>query len=186
VDEERDEARARLEQEYLAGSLSAEEYTQRRRELHEQGVRVDGREVERERAFASWGRRAAGLAIDSALLVVLVVVTIPVALAGSSALADLAAALLGFEILVLPFAYQWLMIGACGQTLGKMTVGVRVVRASDGSRFGYLVSLGRVASIWLLSIFTLPLLLAYLWPLWDARNQTLYDKMAGTVVVRTG
>jgi uncharacterized RDD family membrane protein YckC len=31
----------------------------------------------------------------------------------------------------------------------------------------------------------LPLLLAYLWPIWDRRNQTLYDKMAGTIVVRT-
>jgi uncharacterized RDD family membrane protein YckC len=30
----------------------------------------------------------------------------------------------------------------------------------------------------------LPLLLAYLWPLWDKRNQTLYDKMASTLVVR--
>jgi uncharacterized RDD family membrane protein YckC len=29
-----------------------------------------------------------------------------------------------------------------------------------------------------------PILLAYLWPLWDRRNQTLYDKMAGTIVVR--
>jgi uncharacterized RDD family membrane protein YckC len=26
--------------------------------------------------------------------------------------------------------------------------------------------------------------LAYLWPLWDRRNQTLYDKMVDTVVVR--
>ena len=43
---------------------------------------------------------------------------------------------------------------------------------------------GRVASVWLLAILWLPLLLAYLWPLWDARNQTLYDKLAGTIVVR--
>jgi hypothetical protein len=30
------------------------------------------------------------------------------------------------------------------------------------------------------------LLLAYLWPLWDKRNQTLYDKIVSTIVVRVG
>jgi uncharacterized RDD family membrane protein YckC len=29
-----------------------------------------------------------------------------------------------------------------------------------------------------------PLLLAYLWPLWDERNQTIYDKFVNTIVVR--
>jgi uncharacterized RDD family membrane protein YckC len=37
----------------------------------------------------------------------------------------------------------------------------------------------------LLSIVTIPILLSYLWPLWDTRNQTLHDKMANTIVVRT-
>ena len=32
--------------------------------------------------------------------------------------------------------------------------------------------------------FLLPLVLAYLWPLWDKRNQTLDDKMVNTIVVR--
>ena len=36
----------------------------------------------------------------------------------------------------------------------------------------------RVASTWAFAVVTLPLLLAYLWPLWDPRNQTLHDKMA--------
>ena len=87
-------------------------------------------------------------------------------------------------ILVLPSVYQWLMVGRWGQTLGKMALGVRVVRAEDASRVAYARSAGRVASAWLLGIFTLPLLLAYLWPLWDRRNQTLYDKMVNTIVVR--
>jgi uncharacterized RDD family membrane protein YckC len=87
-------------------------------------------------------------------------------------------------ILVLPSVYQWLMVGRWGQTLGKMALGVRVVRAEDASRVAYARSAGRVASAWLLGIFTLPLLLAYLWPLWDRRNQTLYDKMVKTIVVR--
>ena len=31
-----------------------------------------------------------------------------------------------------------------------------------------------------------PLLLSYLWPLWDDRGQALHDKGAGTRVVRAG
>jgi len=34
-----------------------------------------------------------------------------------------------------------------------------------------------------LGFFALPLLVAYLWPLWE-RKQTLYDKMVNTIVVR--
>jgi uncharacterized RDD family membrane protein YckC len=35
-----------------------------------------------------------------------------------------------------------------------------------------------------LSFCSLPLLISYLWPLWDSRNQTLHDKMASTIVVK--
>jgi uncharacterized RDD family membrane protein YckC len=43
----------------------------------------------------------------------------------------------GFEILLLPSLYQWLMVGARGQTLGKMALGVRVARAEDAGPVGY-------------------------------------------------
>jgi uncharacterized RDD family membrane protein YckC len=82
--------------------------------------------------------------------------------------------------------YQWLMIGKWGQTVGKMALGIKVLRSEDASRVSYARALGRAASIALLGIFSLPLLLAYLWPLWDKRNQTLYDKMTSTVVAKLG
>ena len=96
-----------------------------------------------------------------------------------------AAALLIFFVWFLGPIYAWLMVGAFGQTLGKMAVGVRVVRRTDASRVSYGRAFGRAASTWLLGVFVFPILLAYLWPLWDRRNQTLYDKMAGTIVVVT-
>ena len=71
-----------------------------------------------------------------------------------------------------------------GTELGKMALGIRVVRNEDADRVSYPRALGRASSVWVLGIFSLPLLLAYLWPLWDRRNQTLYDKMASTIVVR--
>jgi uncharacterized RDD family membrane protein YckC len=71
-----------------------------------------------------------------------------------------------------------------GQTLGKMALGVRVVQAADGERVGYGRALARVACVWVLGLFVVPLLLAYLWPLWDERNQTLYNKLVDTAVVK--
>ena len=61
---------------------------------------------------------------------------------------------------VLPSLYQWLMVGAWGQTLGKMALRVRVVRGKDAGPVGYARALGRVASAWALGFFVVPLLLA--------------------------
>jgi uncharacterized RDD family membrane protein YckC len=170
--QEYEEARARLERDYLAGSLSADEYTRLRRELHETGALT--REVSAEVPLASWGSRAAASILD--WIVVIGVLTV------MPAWGLVFGTVLGF--LLLPILYFWLMVGAWDRTLGKMALGVRVVRAADGGRVGYPRALGRVACIWMLGIFVVPLLLAYLWPLWDERNQTLYDKLVETVVVK--
>jgi uncharacterized RDD family membrane protein YckC len=166
------DAKARLERDYLAGELSADEYTRLRRELHESVSGAISPALPTEFPLASWGRRAAALLLDAFIVVVGLTV-----LEGFS-LGEVLA------IILLPVLYHWLMVGVWGQTLGKMALGVRVVRATDAGRVGYSRALGRVACIWVLGVLVLPLLLAYLWPLWDKRNQTLYDKMVDTVVVR--
>lgn len=201
----------RLEQEYLAGGMSADEYTRRRRELEERAstpedvpeepvvrepmppmhapereVRASGDPVTGA-LLASWGRRAGGWFVDLLVYVVAFVVTFVLALATEDATGevDAWAALLVFFVWFLgPSLYSWLLVGAFGQTLGKMAVGITVVQSADAERVGYLRALGRTASTWLLGLLFFPILLAYLWPLWDERNQTLYDKMAGTIVVR--
>ena len=72
--------------------------------------------------------------------------------------------------------------GRTGQTLGKKWVGIKVVREATGAVPGIGLALGRVL---LQSILTsLTLYLNVLWPLWDARNQTLHDKVCSTVVIR--
>jgi uncharacterized RDD family membrane protein YckC len=69
--------------------------------------------------------------------------------------------------------------GPTGQTIGKKTVGIRVVDFATGGPIGYgrgfLRYVGRIAS----GI----LLLGYLWMLWDPEKQTWHDKIANTVVV---
>jgi uncharacterized RDD family membrane protein YckC len=90
-----------------------------------------------------------------------------------------------FAFVAFPVLYWWLMVGRWGQTLGKMALGEKVVRAEDGRPVGYARAFGRTATQSLLGLFVLPLLIAYVWPLWDRRKQTLYDKMVGTIVVRS-
>ena len=191
---------ARLERDYLAGSISAEEYTRLRRQLHES---VSAQESAPEPGsvpadvaddplaglrLAGWGRRAAALLVDWLLLIAVMVAVGVWAFWNIDPVfedpGDVQVTVLFFAVFVFPSMYQWLMVGRWGQTLGKMALGVRVVRGEDAERVGYARACGRVASAWVLGLVVLPLLLAYIWPLWDKRNQTLYDRMVNTIVVR--
>ena len=82
---------------------------------------------------------------------------------------------------VLFMLYFTLLTGEGGQTLGKMLLGIRV-QSMDGSSVGYgrafLRTLGYFVSIFFMTF------LGFLWALWDRRNQTWHDKIAGTVVIR--
>ena len=72
--------------------------------------------------------------------------------------------------------------GRKGQTLAKSWLNIKVVRAATGDVPGVWLALGRYV---LQSILTpLTLYLNVLWPLWDAKNQTLHDKVCSTVVIR--
>ncbi len=72
-----------------------------------------------------------------------------------------------------------------GQTLGMLAVGVRAVDVRTGGLIGFWRGLGRASFEYLLAIVLfLPWVLDMLWPLWDRRNQTLHDKVSGTVVVK--
>jgi uncharacterized RDD family membrane protein YckC len=68
-------------------------------------------------------------------------------------------------------------------TPGKLVLGLRIVDAETGGtpRIGRLV-LRYVGYL----VSALPLGLGYLWALWDPRRQGWHDKMAGTLVIRTG
>jgi uncharacterized RDD family membrane protein YckC len=134
--------------------------------------------------LASWGRRAAAKLADFVFIVVALFLVLPV----STSTADGAAAPLGATLLiawlVYLLLYPWFMVALWGQTPGKMALGIKVVRGSDEGGVGWLRALGRYASEFALGLFSIPLLLSYLWPLWDSRKETLHDKMAGTIVTR--
>jgi uncharacterized RDD family membrane protein YckC len=84
--------------------------------------------------------------------------------------------------LALSCAFYVGMVGACGQTLGKMAMAVRVT-GPDGQKPSFWrttlrETLGKLIS---LPVFCL----GFLWMLWDSEQQTWHDKLAGTHVVRT-
>ena len=83
---------------------------------------------------------------------------------------------------LLPVLYFIIMWGRKGATLGKMAMGIRIVR-TDGSDISYGTAFLRYIGYQLVS----PALfcLGFLWMLWDKRGQTWHDKIASTCVVRT-
>ncbi len=135
-------------------------------------------------AYAGFWRRVAAQLLDYVLLVL---ATLPVvyvtggdaadALSGDRAWTDPVAILTQY---VLPFVVTVVLWVRLGGTPGKLLMECEVVDARTGRRitsgqavlryFGYLLS-------------TLPLLLGFLWVMWDPRKQGFHDKLAGTVVV---
>jgi uncharacterized RDD family membrane protein YckC len=93
-------------------------------------------------------------------------------------------ALLVFLTLFIGYLIWWLIVLGRGQTPGKQLVGIRIWDAR-GTPTGWGRSFLRefvarlvtgIATGWFFWIDTL-------WALWDRDRQTLYDKIAGTVVV---
>jgi uncharacterized RDD family membrane protein YckC len=72
--------------------------------------------------------------------------------------------------------------GRTGQSFGKKAAGLRVVDAHTGQLIGMGKNLGREVCA---QIFNQLCVLNVLWPLWDDKQQTWHDKVAGDVVVRT-
>lgn len=197
---QREEALRRLQDDYLRGALDAEEYARLRGEIvggqmpaaaqhpaYWSATAQDQDTVTGAR-LAGWGRRAAGAVLDWIILIITFVPTFiwadsttdPV----TDEISDAAAGVLLAQLFLTPLLYNWLLVGAWGRTIGKAAVGVVVRRGEDGADLGYARALGRASSSFLLGILTIPLLVSYLWPLWDKRKQTLHDKMANTIVVK--
>ena len=81
--------------------------------------------------------------------------------------------------------YSTALIGSRrGQSLGMMVARVKAVDAGAGTSIGYGRALGRAVVEYLLFVILIvPWVLDMLFPLWDARRQTLHDKLTNTVVV---
>lgn len=94
-------------------------------------------------------------------------------------------AIMGFFI-IFTLLYEWLMIGLVGATVGKLALGLRVVKADTGQKPG----LGSSFIRWIIPtvgsfLCGIGQLLVYLSPFWDnsGRQQGWHDKAASTMVL---
>ncbi len=131
------------------------------------------------------GRRVLATIVDGVLLTVVFVI-LAMLFGQTSASGASASASIGtlptLLLFALSFAYYILMEGYMGQTVGKMIVGVKVVREGSGEAPG----LGKAAIRTVLRIVDgfLGYLVGFIVVLVSGKNQRLGDMAAGTLVVR--
>jgi uncharacterized RDD family membrane protein YckC len=152
--------------------------------------------------YASWGRRVLGYLVDGFLGAV---ASIPLIIGWLMVVHDLqwkydingnevvdqestdvSNAAIGFLVLGIAISLAFFLYntvvrqGRTGYSFGKTVVGIRLVKESTGQPMGALLCFVRQIAHY---IDTFVCYLGWLWPLWDARNQTLADKIMGTVVI---
>jgi uncharacterized RDD family membrane protein YckC len=141
-------------------------------------------------AYARWGRRFGAWLVDLGLVTgVYLVLVVVLVLTLSESDAWVAGVLLGLALyyVVWPLYCALCHSRASGQTLGKRLVGISVRNEKTGARLSFGRALGRAYFMLLLYIlWIIPIIVDALWPLWDAKRQALHDKVADTIVVRTG
>ena len=144
--------------------------------------------------LASWGRRFAAYLLDGLLLLLPPALGVALVIAGDQSgdeaepLSVAGLVLIIAGITLIPGLYHTILVGnERGQTLGKRVLGLRVIDDRAGGRIGYGRAFGRWLVPWAMAIACGGFLniLDGLWPLWDDRRQTLHDKVANSVVVRT-
>jgi uncharacterized RDD family membrane protein YckC len=75
---------------------------------------------------------------------------------------------------------RWFQAGKTGQSWGKKALGIRLVGDGDGQPIGAGRAFGRDIAHFVDAIICF---IGYLFPLWDAKRQTIADKIVKTVVV---
>ncbi|MDA0566412.1 RDD family protein [Streptomonospora sp. S1-112] len=161
------------------------------------------------RPLSDWWRRVAARLIDG------VAITLPIAavafvvsltFAGAQALSGGTSAtsvsiIYGIVAFVLSVVYETVCVKRWRRTLGKHLLKLEVAPVRGAGRPGPIPVLSMVArgcvlnlpmlvtysTGWSVTLLSAVTLACYLWPLWDRPNrQGVHDKVAGTVVVRTG
>ncbi len=125
-------------------------------------------------AFASWGQRVGAYLIDAGpqiiLFILLQLIGVPLALLGIVWLASL-----GWIIY-----NRWIQGGTTGQSLGRKMLNIRLVSEVTGQPIGPGAAFARDICHFVDGIICY---VGFLFPLWDAKRQTLADKIVHTVVV---
>jgi uncharacterized RDD family membrane protein YckC len=144
--------------------------------------------------LATWGSRVGALLLDGLFAILPIIVGIGFAASDSNALEVVGVVLILGGLVWCYLVYYPVFMSRAGerngQSLGKQIVGIRVVR-DTGQPMDYgwsllreLVVRGLLFGVVGSFFFSIPLLLDYLWPLWDESNRALHDMVVSTHVVR--
>ncbi|MDB1087095.1 RDD family protein [Streptomyces sp. ACA25] len=133
-------------------------------------------------AYAGWGGRFVARIIDFLIFYSVPVILMIIDSAGlEPGEAPGGLYYVGSLIMLAAWVFLGYLVGTTGQTPGRKAVGIQVLKETTGKPLGFGMALVRM----LLDVVnSLPCLLGYLWPLWDAKKQTFADKIVGSVVVR--
>lgn len=128
--------------------------------------------------LAAWPQRALGYIIDIALYIPGYILT-TIGSASNNGRGNLALSLLGsLYILAIAIWNRWIK-GGQGQTIGRKVAGVSLINAQGqplGTGMAFVRDLCHIVD-------SLICYVGWLFPLWDAKRQTLADKILNTSVV---
>jgi uncharacterized RDD family membrane protein YckC len=132
--------------------------------------------------LASWGERVVATLIDWAIIFVgyIVVVIVALILGQIASVLGVLVGLVGYLTLAAAGFYFYYLNGATGQSPGKRLTGLKVIGEETGTVIGGGAGVGRG----LLHIIDAVICyIGFLFPLWDAKRQTIADKIIRSVVV---
>ena len=121
--------------------------------------------------YASWIQRVGAYLIDVAPIIILEIIFSRILVVYVLVLI----ASLGWTIY-----NRWYQAGTTGQSLGKKVLKLRLVSEETGQPIGMLMAFVRDICHIIDSVICF---IGYLFPLWDAKRQTIADKIVKTVVI---
>lgn len=131
-------------------------------------------------AYSPWIKRVGAALVDQIIMAVpyYALFFIGQAVGGT---AGTLLVVLGYLALIGVFVWNvCLQGGRTGYTVGKGLLGIKLINEQTGQPIGAAMAFARSL---LHVVDSLPCLIGYLWPLWDAKRQTFADKLVSTVVI---
>ncbi|NPA29002.1 MAG: RDD family protein [Epsilonproteobacteria bacterium] len=132
--------------------------------------------------YAPLGRRMLAYALDDLLISLIFVAALWEEL-GKMGSPEAVAAMLNavwLYMVMVKIAYHTLFVWQYGASLGKIAMGMRVVRASDNGPVGFGTAFNRAI---FRVISEIVMYLGFVIAFFDPRRQTLHDKTSSTVVI---
>ncbi|HVB44169.1 MAG TPA: RDD family protein [Streptosporangiaceae bacterium] len=129
--------------------------------------------------YSSWIMRVGAYLVDTVpIWAALIVVYIIEAIIGST-IVDILLGLILFVAILGYTVYNRWILGGQGQTIGKKMLGIKLVSEETGQPIGSMNAFIRDICHIVDSIICY---IGFLFPLWDAKRQTIADKIMKTVV----